>query len=237
MAETQAKCKRMPEKSSESKVKKLSTRTKVLTGVVVIAIWVSFINWADTTLPVNEPTASNQKSQSIDACETLRSEKDLLEDDATALARQALDLQSIMLRARLNEIATNQKLSRGKSEVLIEYLSYDMMKLIEEKSDVFGESFKRHMELKPLVIKIVDELIVRKILQPQYFEEVQTMGDDLRRKFADARTIVASNKDCFKFTADVDEMIDEATQKINDGKTYNGWTAAHTAEELVDSMR
>jgi hypothetical protein len=215
----------------------MKTQTKVLIGVIVIAIWVSFINWADTTLPAKEPTASNQKSQSIDVCKTLRSEKDLLENDATALARQALDLQSRMLRARLNEIVISQKLSKSKSDILIEYLSYDMMKLIEEKSDVFGDSFKRHVDLRPSVIKIVDELLERNILQPQYFEEVQLMGNDLRQKYAVARNIVASNKDCFKFTAEVDEMIDEITEKVNNGKTYNGWTAAHTAEELVDSMR
>ena len=227
----------MPEKSSEPKVKKLNTRTKVLTGVIVIAIWVSFINWADSNLPASDSVASNQSSQPEDVCQTLRLEKDKLESDAKALASKAIDLQSKMMRARLNEVAVSQNLSKVNSGILIEYLSYDMMKLIEEKSDVFGESFKRHMELRPLVIKMVDQLLKKDLIQPQYFEEVQIMGGELRVMFADAREIVSSNKDCFKFTAEVDEMIDEATKKINDGAAYNGWTAAHSAEELVDSMR
>lgn len=203
----------------------------------MVAVWVSFINWADTTLPASDSVTSNQSSQPEDICKTVRLEKDKLESDAKALANQALDLQSKMMRALLNEVAVSQNLSQANSGILIEYLSFDMMKLIEEKSDVFGESFKRHMELRPLVIKIVDRLLKKGLIQPKYFEEVQTMGGELRVMFADARNIVSSNKDCFKFTSEVDEMIDEASEKINNGATYNGWTAVQTAEELVDSIR
>ena len=218
-------------------MKHLKTRTKVIVGIIAVGIWISFINWADSTLPETDSVARIQTSEPANLCASLRIEKDKLESEGKELANEAFNLQSEMMRARLSEIASNQTLTKSKSDILNEYLSYDMTKLIEEKSDVFGESFKRHMELRPMVIKIVDQLIKQNVLQPRYFPEIQTLGDELRVKFADARIIVSSNKDCFKFTAEVDEMIDDATQKINNGVTYNGWTAVHSAEELVDSMR
>jgi polyhydroxyalkanoate synthesis regulator phasin len=141
------------------------------------------------------------------------------------------------MRDRLKNIANERILSDEKSEILIEYLSYNMMKLIKEKSDVFGDSSKRNIELRPAVVEIVDRLIEQGELQPTYFEEVQRMGESLRKKYADAREIVSNNKNCFKFESEINEMIDEATEKIDNGTEYNGWIADHTAEELVDSMR
>jgi hypothetical protein len=203
----------------------------------VLISWIALVNWFDSELPAGNSVAAKETIEPGVLCQTLRDEKEQLEDEAMAMGRQAYSLQSDMMRMRLQELASSGMVNKKNSEILLEYLSYDVKKLIDEKSEVFGEKFSRHIELRPAVVKIVGKLIEQGHLEPYYFTEVQEISEKLRANFAEARVIMKSNQECFKSSLELEQMIDEATEEINGGQIYNGWTAERTAEELVDSIQ
>ena len=215
----------------------MKSQTKFVILIALVVVWISFIKWADTSLPSESSAQNTESTQPIGICQKLRIDKETLENEASTLAKEAFDLQSDLMRGRLSEIVESRILSKSNSDLLVEYLSFDIKKLIEEKSDVFGENFKRNMEIRPTVIKIVERLILQGQLQPYYFEEVQKMGESLRGKFAIARNIVDSNPECFKLESEMNQMIEKANKELKLDQNYNGWTTEHSAEELVEAIQ
>jgi hypothetical protein len=94
----------------------------------------------------------------------------------------------------------------------------------------------KNIDLRPEAIKIVNKLVNSGHLEPYLFREVQQMGQDLRAKYQEAKDLTKANPDCFKSTLEIDKLIDEATKKLGQGETYNGWIAKKTPEELIDSI-
>jgi polyhydroxyalkanoate synthesis regulator phasin len=214
----------------------MSDRNKLVFGAIIIISWIGFWRWADSTLPEETRIEVTQSKNSQEVCSDLINKKNSLEDTASNMAKEANDLQRSLLRGRLTEIINKDILSRNEDKILSEYISYDLKKIVAEKSDAFGDALLRNIELKPQSVKIVNKLIKNGELEPYWFEEVQQMGQDLRAKFQEARDLTEANPDCFKSTLDIDKLIDEATSKLEQGEAYNGWIAKHTAEELVDSI-
>ena len=215
----------------------MKSQTKFVILIALVVVWISFIKWADTFLPSESSAQNTEITQPIGICQKLRIDKETLDNEASTLAKEAFDLQSDLMRGRLSEIVESRILSKSNSDLLVEYLSFDIKKLIEEKSDVFGENFKRNMEIRPTVIKIVERLILQGELQPYYFDEVKKMGESLREKFAAARNIVDTNPECFKIESKMNEMIEKTNRELNLDENYNGWIAEHSAEELVEAIR
>ncbi len=214
----------------------MSSRNRVIIGAILIIGWVGFWRWADTTLPEETKVENSQSIENKDSCINLISEKRFLEETASKMAEEAKVLQRTLLRERLNEIISENILSTNEDKILSEYLSYDLKAIVSERTDAFGDALLRNIELKPQVIKTVSKLIKNGRLEPYWFEEVQQLGQDLRAKFQDARDLTKANPECFKSTLEIDKLIDEATSKLEQGETYNGWIAKKSAEELVDSI-
>jgi hypothetical protein len=152
------------------------------------------------------------------------------------MARDANELQRTLLRARLAEIINGDVLSVRDDRTLTEYLSYDIKKIVAERSDTFVQEMVKNIDLRPEAIKIVNKLVNSGHLEPYLFREVQQMGQDLRAKYQEAKDLTKANPDCFKSTLEIDKLIDEATKKLGQGETYNGWIAKKTPEELIDSI-
>jgi hypothetical protein len=214
----------------------MSDKKRIIFVSILIISWVGFWRWADSTLPEETKVETAQSKTSLEVCSDLMDKKDSLETPAKDLANQAKDLQRTLLRERLNQIINKDILTNNQDKILSEYMSYDLIKILEEKSDVFGDEMIRQIELKPKVVKIFNELITNGELSPYYFNEVQDMGQSVRAKFQEAEDLMVANPECFKSTLETDKLIDEALKKIDGGKPYNGWIAKHTAEELVDSI-
>ena len=216
----------------------MSSRNRVIIGAILIISWVGFWRWADTTLPEETQVKVSQSIESKNTCINLIGLHRTLEESASSMAREANELQRTLLRERLGEIINGNILSSNEDMILSEYLSYDLKKIVSERTDAFGDALLRNIELKPQSIKIVNKLIKKGELEPYWFEEVQQMGQDLRAKFQEARDLTKESPDCFKSTLEleIDKLIDEATSKLEQGETYNGWIAKKTAEELVDSI-
>lgn len=214
----------------------MSNRKKFIIGGIFIISWIGFWRWADTTLPEESIVETAQSKTRLEVCTEFMDEKDSLEEFAKDKANQAKDLQRTLLKERLSQIIGKDVLTNNQDKDLAEYLSYDMRKILEEKSDSLGDVMMRQLELKPRVIKIFNELITKGELKPYYFKEVQVMGQTVVAKFQAAKELMQANPDCFKSSLEVEKLIDEATKKIDGGKPYNGWTAKHTAEDLVNSI-
>lgn len=214
----------------------MSDNKKFLFVFILIISWVGFWRWADSTLPEESQVEVSQSVESEVTCIDLIGSHRTLEESAMSMAREANELQRTLLRERLGEIIIENILSSNEDKILSEYLSYDLKKIVSERTDAFGDALARNVELNPLVVKIVNKLIKNGQLQPYWFEEVQQMGQDLRAKFQEARDLTKANPDCFKSTLEIDKLIDEATSKFEQGEAYNGWIAKKTAEELVESI-
>jgi hypothetical protein len=214
----------------------MKDRDKILVGAILIISWIGFWRWADSTLPEDSKVEIEQSASPQDICLNLISDKRKLEDIASSLAREANELQRTLLRARLAEIINDAVLPARDDKTLSEYLSYDIKKIIAERSDTFAEELARNIDLRPEAVRIVNRLIKSEHLEPYWFSEVQQMGQDLRAKFQEARDLTKANPECFKSTLEIDKLIDEATSKLQQGSTYNGWISKKTAEELVDSI-
>lgn len=214
----------------------MSNRKKLIVGGIVIISWIGFWRWADTTLPEETKIEVKQSKTPQMVCSDLIDEKRSLETTASNMANEANELQRTLLRQRFSEIISKDTLSSNEDKILAEYLSYDLKKIVAERTDAFGDALLRNIELKPQVVKTVNKLIKNGELEPYWFEEVQQMGQDLRAKFQEARDLIKSNPECFKSTLEIDKLIDEATSKLEQGEAYNGWIAKKTAEELVDSI-
>jgi polyhydroxyalkanoate synthesis regulator phasin len=208
----------------------------VIIGAILIISWVGFWRWADSTLPEETQVELSQSTESENTCINLIGLHRTLEESASSMAREANELQRTLLRERLGEIISENILSSNEDKILSEYLSYDLKKIVLERTDAFGDALARNIELKPQVVKIVNKLIKNGELEPYWFEEVQQMGQDLRAKFKEARDLTKAKPDCFESTLEIDKLIDEATSKLEQGEAYNGWIAKKTAEELVDSI-
>jgi len=208
----------------------------MIIGAIFVISWVGFWRWADTTLPKETQVEISQSIESEDTCINLIGRHRTLEESASSMAREANELQRTLLRERLGEIISENILSSNEDKILSEYLSYDLKKIVLERTDAFGDALARNIELKPQVVKIVNKLIKNGELEPYWFEEVQQMGQDLRAKFKEARDLTKAKPDCFESTLEIDKLIDEATSKLEQGEAYNGWIAKKTAEELVDSI-
>jgi hypothetical protein len=215
----------------------MKSKSKFIILVSLIVVWISFIRWADSSLPPESSDKEIQISKPVQPCQELKIEKDTLENEASSLAKQAMEIQSTLMRDRLKEIADSRILSQANSDLLIEYVNYDIKKLIENREDIFGPAFERNIQIRPTIVKLVERLIKQGDLQPYYFVEVQDMGRELRSKFENAREIVDQNKQCFKFESEINQMIEETNQELSIDKNYNGWIASHTAEELVESIK
>ena len=214
----------------------MKDRDKLLVGAIFIIIWIGFWRWADSTLPEDSKVEIEQSATPRDTCFNIISLKEKLEDSASRMAREANELQRTLLRERLAEIVNDEVLPIKDDRALSEYLSFDLKKNILEKSDSFAEEFTRNLDLRPEVIRIVSKLIKNGYLEPYWFSEVQQMGQDLRAKYQEAKDLTKANPDCFKSTLEIDKLIDEATKKLEQGETYNGWIAKKTPEELIDSI-
>ena len=214
----------------------MSDRKKFIIGGILIISWIGFWRWADSTLPEESQVEVSQSVESEVTCIDLIGSHRTLEESATSMAREANELQRTLLRQRFNEIISKDTLSSNEDKILAEYLSYDLKKIVAERTDAFGDALLRNIELKPQVVKTVNKLIKNGELEPYWFEEVQQMGQDLRAKFQEARDLTKANPECFKSTLEIDKLIDEATSKLEQGEAYNGWIAKKTAEELVDSI-
>jgi hypothetical protein len=214
----------------------MNPRNRVIIGAILIISWVGFWRWADSTLPEETQVEVSQSTESENTCINLIGLHRTLEESASSMAREAKELQRTLLRERLNEIISENILSSNEDKILSEYLSYDLKKIVSERTDAFGDALLRNIELKPQSIKIVNKLIKKGELEPYWFEEVQQMGQDLRAKFQEASDLTKESPDCFKSTLEIDKLIDEATSKLEQGEVYNGWIAKKTAEELVDSI-
>jgi len=214
----------------------MSSRNRVIIGAILIISWVGFWRWADSTLPEEAQVEVSQSIESKNTCINLIGLHRTLEESASSMAREANELQRTLLRERLDEIISENILSSNEDKILSEYLSYDLKKIVSERTDAFGDALARNVELNPQVVKIVNKLINNGQLEPYWFEEVQQIGQDLRAKFQEARDLTNANPECFKSTLEIDKLIDEATSKLEQGEVYNGWIAKKTAEELVDSI-
>lgn len=214
----------------------MKDRDKFLIGAILIVSWIGFWRWADSTLPEDSKVEVAQSASPQDTCLNLISDKRKLEDSASSMARDAKELQRTLLRARLAEIINDEILPPKDDKTLTEYLSYDIKKIVAERSDTFVEEMTRNIDLRPEAIRIVNKLIKSGHLEPYLFSEVQQMGQDLRAKYQEARDLTKANPDCFKSTLEIDKLIDEATKKLEQGETYNGWIAKKTPEELIDSI-
>lgn len=203
---------------------------------ILVISWVGFWRWADSTLPEEAQVEVSQSLESEVTCIALIGSHRTLEESASSMAREANELQRTLLRERLDEIISENILSNNEDKILTEYLSYDLKKIVAERTDAFGDALLGNIELKPQVVKIVNKIIKNGQLEPYWFEEVQKMGQDLRAKFQEARDLTKAYPDCFKSTLEIDKLIDEATSKLEQGEAYNGWIAKKTAEELVDSI-
>jgi hypothetical protein len=202
---------------------------------ILIISWVGFWRWADSTLPEEVQVEVSKNTESKDNCINLISQHRTLEKSASSMATEANKLQRTLLRERLGEIISENILSSNEDKILSEYLSFDLKKIVSEKTDAFGDALERNVKLYPQVVKIVNKLIKNGQLEPYWFEEVQQMGQDLRAKFQEARDLTKASPDCFKSTLEIDKLIDEATSKLEQGDAYNGWITKKTAEELVES--
>ena len=214
----------------------MKDRDKFLVGAILIISWIGFWRWADSTLPADSKVEVAQSASSQDTCLNLISDKRKLEESASTMARDANELQRNLLRARLTEIVNDEILPVKDDRTLTEYLSYDIKKIVAERSDTFVEEMTRNIDMRPEAIRIVNKLIKSGHLEPYLFSEVQQMGQDLRAKYQEARDLTKANPECFKSTLEIDKLIDEATSKLEQGAVYNGWIAKKTAEELVDSI-
>jgi hypothetical protein len=211
-------------------------RDKFLIGAILIIGWIGFWRWADSTLPEDSKVEVAQSASPQDICLNLISDKQKLEESASSMARDANELQRTLLRARLAEIINGDVLSVRDDRTLTEYLSYDIKKIVAERSDTFVQEMVKNIDLRPEAIKIVNKLVNSGHLEPYLFREVQQMGQDLRAKYQEAKDLTKANPDCFKSTLEIDKLIDEATKKLGQGETYNGWIAKKTPEELIDSI-
>ena len=214
----------------------MKDRDKFLVGAILIISWIGFWRWADSTLPADSKVEVAQSASPQDTCLNLISDKRKLEESASTMARDANELQRNLLRARLTEIVNDEILPVKDDRTLTEYLSYDIKKIVAERSDTFVEEMTRNIDMRPEAIRIVNKLIKSGHLEPYLFSEVQQMGQDLRAKYQEARDLTKANPECFKSTLEIDKLIDEATSKLEQGAVYNGWIAKKTAEELVDSI-
>ena len=214
----------------------MKDRDKFLVGAILIISWIGFWRWADSTLPADSKVEVAQSASPQDTCLNLISDKRKLEESASTMARDANELQRNLLRARLTEIVNDEILPVKDDRTLTEYLSYDIKKIVAERSDTFVEEMTRNIDTRPEAIRIVNKLIKSGHLEPYLFSEVQQMGQDLRAKYQEARDLTKANPECFKSTLEIDKLIDEATSKLEQGAVYNGWIAKKTAEELVDSI-
>jgi hypothetical protein len=214
----------------------VSNRTKFVFGAIFIFSWIGFWRWADSTLPEEARIEVAQSKTPQEVCSDLIFEKNSLEDAASNMGNKANELQRTLLRQRLDEIISKEVLSSNEDMILADYLSYDLKKIVAQRSEAFGEAMLRNIELKPQAVKIVNKLIKAGELEPYLFSEVQQMGQDLRAKFQEARDLTEANPDCFKSTLEIDKLIDEATKELDKSNTYNGWIAKKTAEDLIDSI-
>ena len=214
----------------------MSNRTKFVFGAIFIFSWIGFWRWADSTLPEEARIEVAQSKTPQEVCSDLIFEKNSLEDAASNMGNKANELQRTLLRQRLDEIISKEVLSSNEDMILADYLSYDLKKIVAQRSEAFGEAMLRNIELKPQAVKIVNKLIKAGELEPYLFSEVQQMGQDLRAKFQEARDLTEANPDCFKSTLEIDKLIDEATKELDKSNTYNGWIAKKTAEDLIDSI-
>ena len=214
----------------------MSDRKKFIIGGIFIISWIGFWRWADSALPEETKIEVTQSKTPQMVCSDLIDDKRALETTASNMAKEANELQRTLLRQRFNEIISKDTLSSNEDKILAEYLSYDLKKIVAERTEAFGDALLRNIELKPQVVKTVNKLIKNGELEPYWFEEVQQMGQDLRAKFQEARDLTKANPECFKSTLEIDKLIDEATSKLEQGESYNGWIARKTAEELVDSI-
>lgn len=214
----------------------MKDRDKFLIGAILIIGWIGFWRWADSTLPEDSKVEVAQSASPQDICLNLISDKQKLEESASSMARDANELQRTLLRARLAEIINGDVLSVRDDRTLTEYLSYDIKKIVAERSDTFVQEMVKNIDLRPEAIKIVNKLVNSGHLEPYLFREVQQMGQDLRAKYQEAKDLTKANPDCFKSTLEIDKLIDEATKKLGQGETYNGWIAKKTPEELIDSI-
>jgi hypothetical protein len=216
----------------------LTNKNKAILLIVIIVGLIGFQNNSETKSSTDSSSFVPQNSTISDQnkCAVLIAERNALEETAKRMATDAMELQRGLLRSRLDEIVNSHILNRKDTEVLREYISYDLKKIVSEKSDAFGEAFKRNMELRPGTVTIINKLIKLGELEPYWFSEVQQMGQTLRSKFQDSQNIMRANSDCFEFSSEIDKLINEATKNINNGEEYNGWIAIKTADELVDSI-
>lgn len=214
----------------------MKDRDKFLIGAILIVSWIGFWRWADSTLPEESKVEVAQSASPQDTCLNLISDKRKLEQSASSMARDANELQRNLLRARFTEIVNDEILPPKDDKTLTEYLSYDIKKIVAERSDTFVEEMTRNIDLRPEAIRIVNKLIKSGHLEPYLFSEVQQMGQDLRAKYQEARDLTKANPECFKSTLEIDKLIDEATSKLEQGTVYNGWIAKKTAEDLLDSI-
>ena len=197
----------------------MSPQKKIIIGVLIVFSWVGFWNWAGRTLPEKSPIENTQDLESKNYCLNLMDEKNSLEESASRMADDAYALQRSMLRERLNSIVAEDHLTRNEDNLLSEYLSYDLKKIVSEKSDAFGDAMQRNIELKPQIVKIVNKLIKSSVIEPYWFDEVQQMGQDLRSKFQQAKYLIKENPNCFASTSEIEKYIDETLNKIDKDQT------------------
>jgi hypothetical protein len=214
----------------------MSNRNKAIIALVLIVGWIGFWKWADTTLPDKTEVEVMQTRSPELVCFDLKNKKVALETRAKELADEADSLQKVLLKEKLQEILSQKVLSNKDSEILKEYLSYDLMKIVSEKSDNLGDVLLRQIDLKPEVVRIFNKLLSMGKLQPYLFEEVQTLGQELRTKYQEANSMAQQNPECFKANSEIEKQMEELIKDLKTDDSNNGWIAKQSAMELVNSL-